>query len=101
MHGAASCTWLRAAVSKDEAPDSVPRPSKRALRALLGTRRKGSADHAHDVGLLHDQEVIAVDLDFGARPLAEQHAIAWLEVDGDELAGLIASARADCDDLAL
>src|SRR5215211_527197 len=25
-------------------------------------------DHAHDVGLLHDQEVLAVELHFGARP---------------------------------
>jgi hypothetical protein len=29
-------------------------------------------DHAHDVGFLHDEEVLAVDLDLGARPLAEQ-----------------------------
>ena len=28
-------------------------------------------NHAHDVGLLHDQELLAVDLDFRARPFAE------------------------------
>ena len=28
--------------------------------------------YAHDVGLLHDQELLAIELDFGARPLAEQ-----------------------------
>src|SRR6185295_7863557 len=61
----------------------------------------GSADHAHDVGLLHDQEVIAIDLDFGSRPLAEQHTIARLQVDRDELAGLVAAAWANGHDLAL
>src|SRR5580692_11777219 len=35
-------------------------------------------DHAHDVGLLHDQEILAVDLHFRARPLAEQDAFAGL-----------------------
>src|SRR5262249_46296203 len=61
----------------------------------------GLLDHAHDVGLLHDQEFIAVELDLGAGPLAEQHPVADLHVDRDELAGLVAPARADGDDLAL
>ena len=60
-----------------------------------------SSIDAHDVGLLHDQEILAVDLDLGARPLAEQHAVADLEVDRDELAGLVAAAGADGDDFAL
>src|SRR3954454_20063707 len=50
--------------------------------------------YAHDVGLLHDQEILAVDLDLGARPLAEQHAVANLDVDRNELAGLVTAARA-------
>src|SRR5262245_21535766 len=61
----------------------------------------GLFEHAHDVGLLHDQELLAVDLHLGARPLAEQHPVADLEIDGDELAGLVAAARAHGDDLAL
>src|SRR6201985_1078772 len=56
---------------------------------------------AHDVGLLHDQEFLAVELDLGARPFAEQHAVADLEVDRDQLAGLVAAAGADCRDLTL
>src|SRR5579864_5923221 len=60
-----------------------------------------SDDHAHDVGFLHDQKVLAIELDLGARPFAEQHGIADLQIDRDQLAGLIASARADGDDLAL
>ena len=33
------------------------------------------------------------DLDLGARPLAEQDAVADPDVDGDELAGLVAGRR--------
>src|ERR1700724_2889021 len=60
-----------------------------------------SGDHAHDVALLHDQEFLAIELDLGARPFAEQHAIADLEVDRDQLAGFVAAARADRRDFAL
>src|SRR5438552_17589504 len=62
--------------------------------------REASGDDAHDVGFVHDQEFLTVELDFGARPLAEQHAVATLDVDRDQLAALIAAARADGDDLA-
>src|SRR6478752_4348108 len=58
-----------------------------------------SGDHAHDVGLLHDQEFLAVELDLCARPLAEQHAVARFQVDRNELAVLVAAAGADCNDL--
>src|ERR1044071_3175699 len=63
--------------------------------------RDGAFDDTHDVGLLHDQEVLAVDLHLGARPLAEQHGVANLEIDGNELARLVAPTGADGDDLAL
>src|SRR6266851_5605064 len=58
-------------------------------------------EHAHDVGFLHDQQFLAVELDLGARPLAEQHAVADLEVDWDQLAGFVAATRTDRRDLAL
>ena len=58
-------------------------------------------DHAHDVAFLHDKEILAVDLDLGARPFAEQHDVAELEIDRDQLAVLVAGTRADGDDLAL
>src|SRR5205085_9352626 len=70
---------------------AAPRPPQD--RSALG-------DHAHDVGLLHDQEVLAVKLHLRARPFAEQHAVAGVEVDRDQLAALVAPARADSDDLA-
>src|SRR5262245_53918575 len=60
-----------------------------------------SLDHTHDVALLHDQEILAIDLDLGPRPFAEQHAVADLDVDRDELAGLVATARTHGNDLAL
>src|ERR1700692_707227 len=52
-------------------------------------------DDAHDVALLHDQEILAVDFDFGARPLAEQHCVADLEIDRDQLAGFVPATGAE------
>ena len=60
----------------------------------------GAFEHPHDVGFLHDEEFFAIDLDFGARPFAEQHPIARLEIDGNKLARLITRARTNGDDLA-
>ena len=80
-------------------------PSSFETRAPARSSGRGIAidlgDDAHDVALLHDQEFLAVDLDLGARPLAEQDAVAGLDVDRDELAGLVAAAGADGDDFAL
>src|ERR1700730_3649924 len=59
------------------------------------------AEHAHDVALLHDQEFFAFELDLGAGPLAEQHAVADLEIDRDQLAGFVAPTRTDRRDFAL
>src|ERR1700691_4066911 len=59
------------------------------------------AQHAHDVGFLHDQQFLAVELDLGARPLAEQHAGAALDVDRGQLAGFVAAAGPDRYDLPL
>src|SRR5437763_11134978 len=77
--------WVRAPISTDTRQATPP----------------GSGDHAHDVGLFHDQQLFAVQLDFGARPLAEQHLVAGPDVWLAELPGLVATARADGDDLAL
>src|SRR5438552_2318211 len=62
--------------------------------------RERSGDDAHDVGLFHDQEFLTVELDLGAGPFAEQHAVAGPNVDRNELAGLVASARPDGADFA-
>src|SRR3984957_17749599 len=60
-----------------------------------------SGQHAHDVALLHDQEFFAVELDLGAGPFAEQHAVADLEVDRDQLASFVPAAGANRGDFAL
>src|SRR5260370_8698960 len=92
---------------------SVSHPSRGALQALLRVSvcRRGLrglllgggevGENAHDVALLHDQQLLAVDLHLGARPLAEQHAVANLEVDRDQLAAFVTAARTDPGDFAL
>jgi hypothetical protein len=65
---------------------------------LLGD---GLVDDAHDVGLLHDQEFFAIEFHLGARPLAEQDAIAGLHLEGDDLALLVAGPWTGSDDLTL
>src|SRR4029079_3860519 len=91
----------------------VSHPSSGASQALLrvsvcgdglGSLLLGSGnvvEDAHDVAFLHDQQLLAVELDLGAGPLAEQHAVANLEVDRDQLAGRVAATRADGGDFAL
>src|SRR5438270_5588248 len=73
-----------------------------SLAAMIGSSwlcgfllRGGPIEHAHDVGFLHDHQVFAVELDLGARPLREQHAIAALDVERMLLAGLVAGAGTD------
>src|SRR5260370_21254055 len=70
-------------------------------RRAMRLARLISGEHAHDVGFLHDQKFLTVEFDLGARPLAEQHTVADLEVDRDQLAGFVSAARTDRRDLAL
>src|SRR6266567_1579316 len=65
---------------------------------LLGL---GLDQHPHNVALFHDEVLDAIDFDLGARPFAEQDAVADLDVDRDQLAGLVAAAGANGDDPAL
>src|SRR5439155_22831066 len=58
---------------------------------LLGGGQVG--ENAHDVALLHDQQFLTIELDLGAGPLAEQHAVADIEIDRDQLASLVEAAR--------
>src|SRR5215472_16007442 len=80
----------------------MPSPGMTTERAIEPhSHSSTSGDHAHDVGLLHDQEVLAVELDFGAGPFAEQHPVAGLDVGLDDLASLVAITWPYRDDLAL
>src|ERR1700720_3634520 len=63
--------------------------------------RGGVGDDAHDVGLLHDQEFLAIELHFGAGPLAEQNAVSGLHIQRLKLASFVAGTGANSDDFAL
>src|SRR4051812_40523939 len=65
----------------------------------LALERDHAFNDAHHIRFLHDDEVLAVDLDLCAGPLPEQDAIAGLHVERHELAALIASPRPSSDDL--
>src|SRR5690606_6734078 len=58
------------------------------------------ANDPEDVRFLHDQQIFAVDLDLGARPLAEQDAVASLDVERNAIAVFVTGAFADGDDFA-
>ena len=77
--------------------------SGRGARLCSGGLLLGYAffDDAHDVALLHDQEILAVEDDLGAGPFAEQDAVANLQIDRDQLAGFVTAARPDGGDFAL
>src|SRR6202051_922296 len=90
-----------------------PHP-REGLAGLMGCPSRGTAvssggpllcfrfdQHAQDVALLHDEVLDAAAPDLGARPFAEQHPVAHLDVHRDELAGLVAATGPDRDDPAL
>src|SRR6056297_586806 len=58
-------------------------------------------DHAQDVRLLEDQQILAVDLDLGPAPLGEQDAVSDGYVQRHHLAALVARAGAGGEHLAL
>src|SRR5436190_10895323 len=58
-------------------------------------------NHAKDVVLAHDEVILAVNFDFRAAVLADQHAVALLHGKRDELAVVVALAGAESDDFAL
>src|SRR5579863_4093439 len=58
-------------------------------------------DDAEDFFFAHDEEVFAVELDLGARVLAEQNGVAGLDVEWEHLALVVGLAFSDGDDGAL
>src|ERR1700756_273846 len=88
------------------------RPSRRPFHGVLRTRiwkaqsggllpGLGLDQHPHDVALLHYEVLDTIDFDLGARPFAEQDAVADLDVDRDKLAALVAAPRSNGGNLAL
>src|SRR3954464_8099867 len=68
--------------------------------SLCGLPGSRLIDDAHDVRLFHDDQVLTIELNLGAGPLAEQHAIAGLHIERLDLAAFVAGTRSDGDDLA-
>src|SRR6516165_7725478 len=62
--------------------------------------RRSLFDHAHDVALLSDHEILAVDFDLGSRPLPEQHSVADFDIQWTELAVIVPVARPGGNDFA-
>src|SRR5208283_1616834 len=67
---------------------------------LLG-RAGGSGQDAENFFFAHDDEVFAIDLDFGAGILAEENAVAVFYIEGTNLAFFADLAFADGDDFSL
>src|SRR5437588_9413931 len=72
---------------------------RQRLRGLLAGDRL--FEHAHDVALLHDEVIDAVELDLGAGPFSKQHDLARLQIDGNQFPVLVAAPRTEGDNLAL
>src|SRR6516165_4578806 len=69
------------------------------LSAFIASSRV-AVDDTHDVGLLRDHQLLAVEANLGARPLAEKDPVAGLEVERMHLSVFTAGTRADCNDFA-
>src|SRR5579863_8684663 len=64
---------------------------------LLGS----AADHAENFFLTHDDEVFAIQLDFGAGVFPEENAVTLFYGQGEHFAFVVALATPDGDDFAL
>src|SRR5215471_2770785 len=76
------------------------RPEGLSYRTLLLRCLGRTAELRENLFLSEDQQFFAIDFDFAAAVLAEQHAVADVDVEGDALA-LLALARTDGDHFAL
>src|SRR5258708_9246377 len=72
----------------------------RSSQFLLGRSSRPGEDSQHFL-FLHDDEVFAINLDFGAGILAEQDAVAVVNGQREGLALIVGAAFAGGDDFAL
>ena len=83
-------------------PASRPRRACSSNLRIFGITSSSSADLGEHVAAGEDQQVLAVDGDLGAAVLAVDDGVADLDVERDDLAGLLrAAAGAGGQDLAL
>src|ERR1700704_2745422 len=94
MRARASPPKMTSFAAMSSISDSVVQGDARSRVGLL-------LDDSEEVFFAHHQQFVAVDLDGLAAVFAEQDAIAHLDVQGDEIALVIALARADGQDFTL
>src|SRR3990167_2643835 len=69
--------------------------SSSSYEKMSGSAGELLLDHCEQIVFLHDQQLVAVDLDSLARVLAEQNAVTDLHVQGDHVALVVLLAGAD------
>src|ERR1035441_8624873 len=77
------------------------RLATRSGSLFLASARGRAREHAQYFFFAHDDEVFAIDLDFGAGILAEQNAVAFFYIEGTNLAFFADLAFAGGDDFSL
>jgi hypothetical protein len=68
--------------------------------AIVPTPQQQSLEYAHHVAFAHDEQVFAIDFDFSAGVLSEEHMVTWFHIDRVYVAVLQKLAVAHGDDLA-
>src|SRR5664279_4495024 len=76
-------------------------PNETSFAAMLFSPEPLLLDHGEEVFFAHHQQLVAIDLDGLAAVLAEQNAVALLDIHGDDVALVIALAGTDRQDFAL
>src|SRR5262249_55794361 len=78
-------------------PDFLCRHCLLPLRDLAG---RSLFDHPHDVALLRDDKILAVNFDLGTRPFSEQHSIADFDIQRMQFAVIAPRTRPSGNDFA-
>src|SRR5262249_59020471 len=78
-------------------PDLLCRHGLLPSRNLL---RRSLFNHAHDVALLRDDVILAVDFDLGTRPFSKQHSIADFDIQCMQFAVIAPRTRPSGNDFA-
>jgi len=99
VHGCPRRRWLRR--SRSAACFGNFAASLLAFLAARTSSGAGAFDDPEDLILAHDQQLLAVDLDFRAAVFAEEHPITGLNIQGLARAVFLVFAKTDGNNLAL
>jgi hypothetical protein len=101
QESAASERRVRAAAHRDRSAAALPEDPVHRAATRGGKRQVLLLDDSEEVFFAHHQQLIAIDLDGLAAVLAEQDPVADADVQRNEIALVIALARADGQDFTL